>query len=242
MSAFATLCYLSYNRPQFVRESIITGVEGAGYPVEVLVHDDGSDPGTLDAVLELRDQGLISTLIINQWGHNEGQGIALNRMFAMAKGDPICKLDHDLIFAEGWLAKAIELLNANKERASEPRIGTLGLFPYFQEPVHRDQMFVAHHGTGRTAWEEHADFVGSAMVIPRDAWERFGPFQERSEAFAEDHDWKMRVTETEGWANALPPETLAQNQGFGLGPSTVVVQTPDGSLTSRAIKPEPFVV
>ena len=51
----------------------------------------------------------------------------------------------------------------------------------------------------------------------------------------------MAVTAEDGWCCALPPDDLADNQGFGLGPSTVVVEV-DGELTSRSIKTGPYLL
>jgi glycosyltransferase involved in cell wall biosynthesis len=236
VTRFATICCLSFNRPEFVEEAITSAVGNAGMPVEVIVHDDGSDDRTVAQLLSLRERGLISTLLLNQEGHNEGQGIALNRMFSMAKGDPIVKFDHDLLCQPGWLGQAAHVLDNNVDRVYEPNIGALGLFHYHVEPVVASEMFIrAHDG-----WEEHRDFVGSCMVIPRRAWEKFGPFQERSEAFAEDHDFKMRIAAEPEWACGLLPHDLIVNQGFGLGPSTVVVEK-DGQLTSREIQNETYL-
>lgn len=237
MSRFASICVLSFNRPAFVTEAITSAVREAQMPVEVLVHDDGSDEETVSALLSLKDQGLISTLLLNQRGHNEGQGIALNRMFQMAKGDPIVKFDHDLICAPGWLAKAAGILRFNENNAMQPQIGCLGLFKYHTEPVHHAEMHIRSH----EGFDEVKDFVGSAMVIPRRAWEEFGPFEERSAAFAEDYQFKMDVASRPNWCNALLSQDVVVNQGFGLGPSTVVVETPEGGLTSRAIKTEPWM-
>lgn len=238
MGEFASCCLLSYNRPLFVETAIRTAVANADYPLEMIVHDDGSNPETISVLWALQAEGLISTLITNPEGYNQGQGIALNRMFHMAKGDPIIKLDHDLIFMPGWLRAAKTILDTNKRAIEQPRIGALGLFKYFAEPVHHEAMFLRSFD----GWEQHRDFVGSAMVIPRAAWEKFGPFEERSTAFAEDHAFKMKVTSEDGWCCALPPDPLADNQGFGLGPSTVVVQKEDGSLTSRQIKQAPYII
>lgn len=234
---FATCCLLSFNRPEFVKEAVISCVKNAGFPLELIAHDDGSDDETVDVLMDLQEHGLISTLILNPKGHNQGQGIALNRMFQMAKGDPIIKMDHDLVFKQNWLAECVRVLDQNKRMPVEPRIGALGLFKYEADPVDYRKMFVkAYDG-----WEHHSDFVGSAMVIPRDAYEEFGPFEERSEAFAEDFVFKKQVDEASGWANALLPQDVATNQGFGYGPSTVVVKAQDGSFTSREIKKGPWI-
>jgi glycosyltransferase involved in cell wall biosynthesis len=238
---FASCCLLSYNRPQFVRTAVESAVTKAEYPLEMIVHDDGSNPETVATLLELRDAGLISLLILNAEGHNEGQGIALNRMFMAAKGDPIVKLDHDLEFSGGWLRRCVELLEANRHVVGEhgakagfqPEIGALGLFKYHVDPVNWQEMILGTWTAllpeaGAIEWEEHQDFVGSAMVIPRRAFEEFGPFEERSPAFAEDAVFKHAIRDRGGWANALFPFDLAVNRGFGVGPSTVVVAGDDG--------------
>ena len=232
MTGFATICLLSYNRPQFVVGAIQSATDCAEYPVEVIVHDDGSDAETRNQLLALRDEGLISTLILNAPGHNEGQGIALNRMFAMAKGDPIIKMDHDLLFQRGWLRQSVSILRANQT------IGALGLFKYRADPVRWQDKLIRSHDR----WDEVEDFVGSCMVIPRRAWDTFGPFEERSVAFAEDMVFKKRVHEAEGWCCALTAEDLALNRGFGPGPSTVVHQKADGSIGVASIKDGPMVI
>lgn len=229
MSGFATACVLSYNRRQFVAEALKTMVEGADYPLEVIVHDDGStDPHLRDYLRTLVDGGFISTLIENPPGHNQGQGVALNRMFAMAQGDPIIKLDQDLLFKPGWLKQCVDILEANKREVEEgtqdKRIGVLGLHRYFAPPVNYADMHIRDMGVGETMWEEHTDFVGSSLVVPREVWEAYGPFEQHSEAFAEDREFKFRVRDEGDLALALPkPVDLAENQGFGVGPSTVVV-------------------
>lgn len=234
MPDFATACVLSYERPKFVAEALKTMIEGADYPLEVIVHDDGSkDPTVRNYLGRLVDEGYISTLIANPPGHNQGQGTALNRMFNMAQGDPIIKLDQDLLFEQSWLRRCVQILEANKERiealelegqvAEEPLIGAMGLHKYHAEPVRYEDMFIRDWGNGFLTWEQHEDFVGSSMVIPRDVWDAFGPFEEHSDAFAEDQGFKFLV-KGEGLALALPHgDDLARNQGFGVGPSTVVV-------------------
>lgn len=244
---FATCAILSYERQEFLSQAIETMTRHAEFPMEILVHDDGSEDPSVRAYLRhLVDTGKISALIENPPGHNQGQGIALNRMFHMAKGDPIVKLDQDLIFHQGWLRKAVAVLDRNREvnpqTSLEPTIGALGLFRYPAEPVKYEDMFVRDWGWKEGAWEEHKDFVGSAMVIPRWVWKGYGPFKERSEAFAEDYEFKM-LLRGKGLRLALPKEgDLVTNQGFGVGPSTLVVQRENGELTSHEIHKEPPLI
>jgi glycosyltransferase involved in cell wall biosynthesis len=246
MSEFATCCILSYNRHQFLRDMLTTMIAYADYPMQIIVHDDGStDEGLRKYQRELSDNGVISTLIQNPPGHNEGQGIALNRMFAMAKGDPIVKLDHDLIFKPGWLRKSVDLINLSFRDIDLPRIGALGLFKYLADhpTVNSEKSYVTSWGAGALGFEEHRDFVGSAMVIPRAAYQMFGPFNERSAAFAEDNEFKVKVTDhRERWVCALPEMDLAENQGFGVGPSTIAIPGEDGGIGTTKIKEGPHLI
>lgn len=236
----ATLCILSYERPQFLRVAIETAIAGCDEPVEVIVHDDGSaDPELLKYLYTIHQQGTVSSVLLNAPGVNRGQGVALNRMFRMATGDPIVKIDHDLIFTPGWLAACREIL-------LDDRVGLLGLFKYEHEPVdwHVTQMNeLPPHADSLVPYHFHTHICGSAMVIPRRVWELLGPFEEGWESFGEDWQFQKDVHATEGLYNALPDDDLVTNVGFGLGPSTVVVANPEtGQPEPRSVHQLPMLV
>jgi glycosyltransferase involved in cell wall biosynthesis len=213
MTGFASCCVLSYNRPLFLRDCLST-LRQAGAPLELIIHDDGSaDPEVRRLLNGAVDDG--ATVILNAPGHNQGQGTALNRMFTIAAGDPIIKLDQDLVFTPGWLAKVQELMSAH------PSIGLLGLMHYDHDPVDSAKTLIAQeHG-----WSSRTHILGSAFAVSRDCWESLGPFEEHSMAFAEDWIFQRKVTDSYAWLCGLPDEDLVSNQGFGVGPSTVVVGT-----------------
>jgi hypothetical protein len=213
---YASLCFLSYNRPKFLQTAIRTAAENAGAPCEVIVHDDGSsDSEVYNLITDLQMDGFISTAIFNAEGHNQGQGVALNRMFNIASGDPIIKLDQDLIFEPDWLAKVNDLLWRN------PRVGLLGLFKYWHDPVDWRKTGL-DRGVVSDGLSYHSHICGSGFALPRRVWRALGPFEEHSAAFAEDADMQRRVFESAVWDCALPDQDLVRNQGFGIGPSTVV--------------------
>ena len=255
---YASVCVLSFERLGFLKDCVSSMLTRADADFELIVHDDGSkDPELREWLMQMSYEGVISTLLMNPPGWNQGQGIAMNRMAAVAKGDPIIKCDQDLIFSPGWLKKVQEVLVANKSAGglngtgcvhgacpkpemcegwcedAEPLIGALGIFRYPVDPVDYDKMLIAEYGP----WQEHKDFVGSFIAIPRTAWELFGPWSERSAAFAEDNEFKLEIAATEGWCCALTTEELAVNQGFGVGPSTLVL----GPEEVKEIKPGPKV-
>lgn len=216
---FASLCVLSYERPAFLAECLNT-LRDAGYPYELLVHDDGSRSEVANALRGWVEDGEISTLVTNPPGHNQGQGVALNRMFHMAAGDPMVKLDQDLVFEPGWLARVIELFEAG-ERAGpqETSLGLLGGFHYHHDPCNSTKTLIEQHD----GWSSRTHILGSFMAVRRDCWQDHGPFDEHSEAFSEDWDFQNRVTRGPWWCCGLPDEDLVTNQGFGIGRSTVVL-------------------
>lgn len=231
----ASLCFLSYERPQFLIQAVTSALDYAREPVEVIIHDDGSrDPQVRQVIHDLLNVDGVSTAIINPPGHNQGQGVALNRMFRIATGDPIIKLDQDLIFQPGWLAKTREIL-------ADERVGLLGLFKYWHDPVDWRKTGIEVWGTPPTH-SFYTHICGSGMAIPRRVWEELGPFAEHWDSFGEDWGFQQTVHGSGRWLNALPSEDLVTNQGFGIGPSTVVVAGPNGQPTVHKINKRPRLV
>jgi glycosyltransferase involved in cell wall biosynthesis len=240
-----TLCFLSYNRPALLDRAVTTALAYADRPVEVIIHDDGStDEIVLPLIAQLQARGLVSTYIANAPGHNEGQGVALNRMFGMATGDVIFKLDQDLVFNPNWLRRALGILERNwfvhNEDGSEPLIGLLGLLHYHHDPVDTRKMLLDRYFD----WESHHQILGSGFAVPRLSWRQFGPFEERSAAFAEDNVFQLDVTETDGWACALPNEqrNLVENDSMGPGPSTIVSHDGAGGIKVTPIQDGPKLI
>lgn len=238
MNGYASVCVLSYQRPEFLAECIDAIHAHADYPFELIVHDDGSTDLAAQSFLKVAlQEGKISTVIGNPPGHNQGVGTAINRMFNMASGDFMVKLDQDVLVNPGFLRRTAEIFEQNRQRPGThdlPRIGVLGLLHYHHEPVDSTKTRITDHGY----MEEHTHILGSAFAVPRDVWERRGPLAEHSDAFSEDWEFMNRITSLPYCCCALPKEDLCINRGFGVGPSTVVTGH-DGSV--QAIHHGPVV-
>src|SRR5690606_20372135 len=228
---YPTLCVLSYERPDFFSRSM-NSLENSrpGVPYQLIIHDDGSawDDGKLYNQLTKQASVKGATVVLNKPGHNQGQGVALNRMFKIAQGDYIFKLDADLEYKSGWLLKAVKLMEDN------PEIGLLGLLHYYHEPVDSRKTIIEEFDD----WSSHTHILGSAFAVRRETWEELAPFKEHLESFSEDWDFQNRVTKSEKWVCALPKESLVENFGFGIGKSMVVCE--DGSV--RKIHTEPYLI
>lgn len=232
---FASLCILSFERLGFLSHCI-DSAKKAGVPVEIIVHDDGSkDPELLRYLHDLQRIGEISTVILNAPGHNQGVGTAMNRMFKIASGDPIVKIDQDLEFLPNWMVTVNQILD------SDPAVGLLGLFKYWHDPVDWRKTLIAGIAGSHSY---HTDIVGSAMAIRRSVWEALGPFDEHSEAFAEDWTFKCKTMPEDGrWLCALPENDLVFNHGFGPPHSTVVQTDPstESGLRVASIYQAPYL-
>lgn len=222
MNGFASCCVLSYERPRLLRTAVKTLMEKAGAPLELIVHDDGSEDEDLHELLDgWRRDGVASTMIVNPPGHNQGVGEAIRRCFAVAQGDLLIKIDQDLVFEPDWLAKVNRIFEHNAGYLPQKKIGAMGAFRYAVDPVDHKKMHRRWHHPGADGeWEEVEDFVGSFIAVPRAVYERYGPIETHSDAFAEDVMFK-RALQADGWALALPADDIAANHGFGIGPSTV---------------------
>ena len=223
---------LSYERPEFLYDTFGSlNASRPSHPYELIVHDDGSQDGRVREKLisELYASKKASTVIFNSPGNNQGQGTSLNRMFTIATGDPIIKLDADLIYYAGWLAEVIRLMKEN------PSIGLLGLLHYHAEPVDSKDTVIDRHDE----WSSHTHILGSAFAVRRKCWEELGPFSEHSHAFAEDWEFQQAVTKSKNWVCALPKEDLVENPAMGYETS-MVNRTVGGELPP--IKDQPYVI
>jgi hypothetical protein len=236
--SYTSLCVLSFERVGFL-QACLESIREAGASYELIVHDDGSeDPAVLELLTRLYREGLVSQLLLNAPGQNEGVGAAVRKCFAAAHGDVLAKIDQDLVFPsrdlcnEGWLAQL-------RLAFEDPAVGCAGAFAYHHDPVDVEKTRIL----GRIPPEgsQHfyvQDFVGSLFVVPRAVYERpdVGPIDTHSSAFAEDVELKKRI-QAAGFELSLPDEDLCANIGFGVGPSTVVV----AENTVREIHRRPLI-
>jgi glycosyltransferase involved in cell wall biosynthesis len=184
-------------------------------PFELIIHDDGGCKKAVEYLMELYDEERVSTVILNA-GKNMGVGEAVKRCFSIAKGDYLVKADQDLLYRPGWLGtmiKAIELF---------PDVGMIGGFKYKVEHKTAGWDYTSPKKIRRkdcTVWDV-TDFVSSMFLIRRATYDECGEFPIGSGAFAEDCEYKKRLTDAE-YRLALTEEDVVENIGFGLGRSSM---------------------
>jgi len=228
----ASVCILSYERPEFLAQAIEHARDQAGHPLELIVHEDGSkNPAVYPLLLDLLNNRRISRLILQPPGHNQGVGESIRAAFGVASGEYLCKVDQDLTgFQPGWLAKAIAILDAPavySPISGTAKVGTVGLFEYQDRADERFRTIHQHDG-----WRQVSDFVGSAFVIKRSVYDEVGPITTHSDGFGEDKTLKDALVAA-GYVLALPNDDLATNVGFGVGENLSTVNEAfedDGSV------------
>jgi hypothetical protein len=181
----------------------------ARLPLEVIVVDNASGDGTVEWV---RAQHPEVELIAGEL--NEGYGRAINRGASRARGRALLVLNPDCVVdPEGLEALLLELKTRPTLAALGPALldeagvqaRSCGRFPTLWSLV-CDHLGLAQ-ALPRSAWFggykygertletlDAVDWVsGAAMLIPRPAWERVGPFDPNIFMYMEEVEWCRRA-------------------------------------------------
>lgn len=194
----------TFNRREYLM-ACLASVSAQRYrPDEVIVVDDGSTDGTIEALA-----GIEGVTVIQQ--NNAGPGAARNRGAATASGDYLAFLDSDDLWFE-WTLEAFAELVARHKRPSL----LFARFADFSDAAELGSISAPAPGSPSSlAFDcfldsaEHGYFVGAGMmVIARTAFERVGGFLE-DRLNAEDHDLALRLGDAPGFVQVVAPVTLA---------------------------------
>lgn len=215
---FASLCVLSFERPDFTRKSIESLKRNTSYPHELIVNDDASaDVYAIGYVRGLFNTKRLSHLILNA-GSNMGVGKSFRNCIGVSSGEFIFKLDADLEYLPGWLTTVTNILENN------PDVACCGLFNYrhydrndtrFEIIEEREDCFIV------------TDFVNSGYGFKREIFEKYGHT-------LGDDGWQQYVKD-QGHLLAIPKVDVVYN--FGFGKNSVYVK--DGKV--REVSKDPLI-
>jgi len=111
-----SIVLLTYNRLEYVRQSVENNLAKAGYPIfEVIWVDNNSTDGTIGYMQGL---GLDKEILNNE---NTGVARGYNAGYKIAKGDIIVKPGTDMVLPQDWLKKLVEGLETGR------RAGVVGI-------------------------------------------------------------------------------------------------------------------
>src|SRR5688500_12899944 len=108
-----TVAVSAYNAGAYLRPSIESLLRQALTELEIVVVDDGSTDGSVDALeASVRDERLV---VLRQ--ENQGKSIALNRVMDSARGDYLMIHDADDLSYPERAARLVAHLDAHPEQA-----------------------------------------------------------------------------------------------------------------------------
>ena len=160
----------SYNQAAFLEETIRSVLEQDYGPIEYVVVDDGSTDESVEIVRRYEDR-------LAWWTRQEnaGQVAALNRGFARTSGEYMGYLNSDDTLLPGAISRIVEELERDRD-----------LWLVYGDALYTDER------SRQTGYLPSREFdvvemvrrcdnhvVQPATLWRREAWERFGPFDER---------------------------------------------------------------
>jgi glycosyltransferase involved in cell wall biosynthesis len=211
MQKHASLCLLAYKRPEQLKKCIKSLKDTADYPYTLIINVDGADSECQSIAFNFLELGEVSHVICTG-SNNRGVGRSFQNCLGVAEGDFIFKIDTDLTFEHGWLSRAVEILENNRD------IGAISLFDYnHYDP--NDERFSpsANHLQVREDCIVVKDFVSSIfgfrnMVLPE---------------IIPDDGLHQTIASRFGSGLAITKQDYVKNSGFGVGKSVYVSGTPE---------------
>lgn len=202
----------------------------AGVPLEVVVVDNSAEPEERSIL------GALPGVRYVPLGENAGYAGGLARGARVATGDVLLLANPDLVFARGSLPPLIRALELPKAGSVGPRFtwdeDGLWLLPPLWRPTPREEvakvlarsrlrlrgpLVTAWHALALPQWEATEPvtvpgLVGALVVVPREVWERVGPYDEGFPLYFEDTDWSVRLAR-EGLSSFLVPASRVAHLG-----------------------------
>lgn len=168
MSPVISVVIPSFNHEQFVRETLSSVLGQTFQDFEIVITDDGSSDGTVEAIREFSDSR-IDLLALKK---NNGATAALNASIRRSRGEFICYLSSDDKFLPGKLEQQVDLLRRNERLAATfgmPKfIDERGL-PLAEENQFNGQVFRAPFNErllSREDWLRRFFFFGNCLCHP----------------------------------------------------------------------------
>jgi glycosyltransferase involved in cell wall biosynthesis len=186
MSPVISVVIPSFNHQQFVGETLASVLSQTFADFEIVITDDGSSDGTVEAIREFSDSR-IDLLALEK---NNGAAAALNSSIRRSRGEFICYLSSDDKFLPGKLEQQLDFLRKNSSLAATfgmPNfIDDRGL-PLAEENQFNGQVFRAPFNErllSREDWLRRFFFFGNClchptMMIRRSVYDEIGLYDPR---------------------------------------------------------------
>ncbi|MBL8571948.1 MAG: glycosyltransferase family 2 protein [Phreatobacter sp.] len=214
-----------FQRQAVCEAAIASALAQTGVDFELIVVDDGSpDPFTLSEAMAAESR---IRLIRQEW--NAGAAAARNRGVHEAKAPWIAFLDSDDVWLSGKLAPQLAL--AQKAVRQNPLTCVMTGFKQVDMATGESKDRVPIESTDPADFASACWFApGSTALVPREAFERIGFFDESLERL-EDLDWFLRLALAGGSIRVLP--RIASRVHIGRRPSPEKLDRTIGKLEAK---------
>ena len=211
MTGLLSIVIVSYNTRQRTLACLASIREHApAVPVEVVVVDNGSSDGSLEAI---RTAGT-ATVVVDA-GENLGFARGVNRGVDLSSGDAVLLLNPDTVVLAGALDALVDFARAHPEHGvyggrtlradggvdpsscwGEPTLWSLTSFALGLSTAFRSSIVFDPESLGR--WErdtvrEVPIITGCLLLVTRALWDRLGGMDERFFLYGEDADFSLRA-------------------------------------------------
>src|SRR5262245_34837999 len=197
----------TYNRLDFLKQTLSSVWNQTFADYEVIVVDDGSNDGTHDYLLDLDNK----VQVVRQ--ANSGPGAARNCGVRKARGDYIAFLDSDDL----WFPWTLDTFARAIQEHRRPNILAGKLLEFTDER----ELLNVREESYRTSWfsdyiasSHHPYFVGSGTCALRREFLTGTRFLE-DRLNAEDHDLVLQMGTLPGFVRIVAPVTLAWRRHSG---------------------------
>lgn len=177
----------SFNKADYIRETLDSALAQQGVDVEVLVVDDGSTDRTPDILEEYGDR-----IRLHRLGGNSGAAHARNVGASLARGDHLMFLDADDVLTAGTLASMVDVLAGRRDHFAACPWQRLRLEGGQWVVYSPEKSLDPPGGDPVTAWLGNWYIPPCAILWPRELFQRSGGWDE-SLAATDDEELMIRM-------------------------------------------------
>ena len=182
-----TIALLTYNRPDLLRQAVLSCAHQSSAPTEILIIDDGSTAETRASVEGLQQQ---FSNIRYVWQENAGRPTARNRAFAECRTSHLMWLDDDDILLHTAVESHLRCLKRNPD--ADVVYGNLMLCDTKMDPVRKLPKFKLDGPDLLYQFFLRDPVPNPSTVISMSCYQKTGPYQLRFKR-AQDYDFYARA-------------------------------------------------
>jgi glycosyltransferase involved in cell wall biosynthesis len=226
-SPLVSICVTSYNHQNHVRAAVESAQQQTFSDWEMILIDDGSTDGTLDALKDICDE----RISIESFATNKTRCVALNQCLDKAKGRFLAILNSDDLWHPTKLERQLDIMQSRNQ------VGVVFSWVNAIDENGSDQGRTEHfHRQNRSRHEwlkylltEGTPFCHASALVRREVYEQVGRYDERLTQLLDFEQWIRTCEDFEVW---IIPDLLTSERRMA-DQSNVSGDRPDAHARSN---------